>query len=192
MHYDRTVIAYHGCEAETAERILAGEPFRRSENDFDWLGHGVYLWEYGIDRALRWAQKKCTAPAVVGAIVQLGNCFDLLDTRATDELAQWAQLFADTVHDAGMPRNVGSTPDLGGRRLDCASVNYALEQLAEGGTSYDTVRCAFVEGPPVFERGEARTEIRRESHVQIAVRNASCIVGTFRPHLAGSRGGNAP
>ncbi len=46
MRYDRTVLAYHGCDAAVAERLLRGEPFRKSENDYDWLGAGVYFWEY--------------------------------------------------------------------------------------------------------------------------------------------------
>jgi hypothetical protein len=32
LKYDRTIIAYHGCDAEVAGRILAGEPFRKSQN----------------------------------------------------------------------------------------------------------------------------------------------------------------
>lgn len=47
MKYDRTVIAYHGCDVETAERLLSGEPFKPSQNDYDWLGEGIYFWEYG-------------------------------------------------------------------------------------------------------------------------------------------------
>jgi hypothetical protein len=47
MRYDRTVIAYHGCDARVADRLLAGEPFRKSRNDFDWLGEGVYFWPLG-------------------------------------------------------------------------------------------------------------------------------------------------
>jgi len=43
MRYDRTVIAYHGCDAETAERLLAGDSFKPSVNDFDWLGQGDLL-----------------------------------------------------------------------------------------------------------------------------------------------------
>jgi hypothetical protein len=34
MQYDRTIIAYHGCDAETADRLLRGEPFKKSQNDF--------------------------------------------------------------------------------------------------------------------------------------------------------------
>jgi hypothetical protein len=193
VQYDRTVIGYHGCEAETAERILAGEPFKQSQNEHDWLGHGIYFWEYGLDRAWRWAQKRCeelgTTPAVVGALIQLGNCFDLLDTRATAELVEWATLFAKIAREQGLslPRNVGATPDLGGRRLDCAIVNYALDQLREDGSLYDTVRCGFVEGDPIYADHEGRkTEIRRESHIQIVVRNPVCIIGTFRPVPTGT------
>jgi hypothetical protein len=36
----------------------AGEPFRKSRNDFDWLGEGVYFWEYGHDRALQFADEQ--------------------------------------------------------------------------------------------------------------------------------------
>src|SRR5215470_14088035 len=76
MRYDRMVLAYHGCDAAVAERLLAGEPFRRSENDYDWLGAGVYFWEYGADRALQFARDQqrrgqVAEPAVVGALVQL-------------------------------------------------------------------------------------------------------------------------
>ena len=92
MRHDRVVLAYHGCDAAVAERLLAGEPFHRSENDYDWLGAGVYFWEYGADRALQFARDqqrrgKVAEPAVVGALVQLGNCFDLMDTVYTEDLA---------------------------------------------------------------------------------------------------------
>lgn len=91
MRYDRTVLAYHGCDADVAAQLLAGMPFKPSENDFDWLGRGIYFWEHGSDRALRFAQfqkdrGKVKEPAVVGAIIQLGHCFDLMDTHFTREL----------------------------------------------------------------------------------------------------------
>jgi hypothetical protein len=72
MKYDRIVIAYHGCDAETAEHLLRGEPCKKSQNDYDWLGEGIYFWENGADRALKFAhdQKrrgKAKKPAIVGA-----------------------------------------------------------------------------------------------------------------------------
>lgn len=48
MKYDRTVLAYHGCDVQVAERLLRGEQFKKSQNDHDWLGEGVYFWEYGL------------------------------------------------------------------------------------------------------------------------------------------------
>jgi hypothetical protein len=56
VKYDRTVIAYHGCDVIVAERVLAGEPFRKSENNYDWLGAGIYFWEFGVDRARKFAE----------------------------------------------------------------------------------------------------------------------------------------
>jgi hypothetical protein len=186
MKYDRTVIAYHGCDAKTAERLLRGEPFKKSRNDYDWLGEGIYFWEYGADRALRFAHDqqrrgKVKTPAVVGALIQLGNCFDLMDTRFTEELPMAFDLF-DTIYSYGeqrLPVNRGSTPDKLLRYRDCAVLNFYLDRLPRRTDAYDTVRCGFVEGPPAF----AGSGIRHQSHIQIAVRNPACVVGVFRPTL---------
>ena len=183
MRYDRTIIAYHGCDEAVARRLLQGEKFKPSHNDYDWLGSGIYFWEYGPERALRFAndQKargKVRRPTVVGAILQLGNCFDLMDTRHTTDLANaypaWEEIMRK--NSSGFPRNEGSTGDRSLRRLDCAVINWFL-----GGYSlrYDTVRCGFVEGRPIY--GGAC--IYEQSHVQIAVRNPDCVLGVFRPMM---------
>lgn len=184
MRHDHVVLGYHGCDAEVAERLLAGEPFRRSENNYDWLGSGVYFWEYGIDRAARFAREqqqrgKVTRPAVVGAVVQLGHCFDLLDTWATGALAAFFSRYRSiaTANGAMLPKNSGKTPDRELRRLDCSVLNHYLHMLGSIGTVFDTVRCGFVEGAPVFPD----SGIAQKSHIQIAVRNPACILGVFRP-----------
>ena len=191
MKYDRTVIAYHGCDVAVAEEILAGKPLRKSENDYDWLGEGIYFWEYGADRALKFAEDqkgrgKVEVPAVVGALVQLGNCFDLMDTRFTEELGVAFDLFKVLQEAKGdpLPKNSGATPDEKLRRLDCAVLNFYFTTLAkdpDDPVSYDSVRCGFVEGPPAFEG----SGIRHQSHVQIAVRNPACVLGVFRPMMKG-------
>ena len=180
------VVAYHGCDAEVAERLLGGEQFQRSQNDYDWLGEGVYFWEYGADRAFEFARDqkrrgKLTSPAVVGALVQLGTCFDLMDTHFTKELPVAFQRLKELRAEAGepLPVNEGGTPDRLLRRRDCAVLNYYLTWLQERGTTYDTVRCGFVEGPPAYDG----SGIQCQSHVQIAVRNEACIVGVFRPTM---------
>ncbi len=186
MKYDRTVIAYHGCDAETAELLLHDEPFKKSQNDYDWLGEGIYFWEYGADRALQFAhdQKtrgKLNTPAIVGAILQLGNCFDLMDTKFTDELPVAFAMFKGALEhsEQPLPTNAGATPDKLLRRRDCAILNYYLRRLDRENVRFDTVRCGFVEGPDAFEG----SGIRHQSHVQIAVRNPACVVGVFRPRM---------
>ena len=69
-----------------------------------------------------------------------------------------------------LPKNSGETPDKRLRHLDCAVLNTYLGGLEDKGVTYDIVRCGFVEGPPSFEG----SGIRRQSHVQIAVRNPAC------------------
>jgi hypothetical protein len=186
VRYDRTVIAYHGCDQRVARQLLNGDSFRSSENDYDWLGRGIYFWEYGVDRALQFAhehkaRRRIKTPAVVGALVQLGNCFDLMDTRFTSDLTGGHAPWSKAMRDAGlaMPRNGGPTSDRTLRRLDCAVLNWYLDRLEEEGTRYDTVRCGFVEGPPVYEGAG----IHQQAHVQIAVRNPACVLGVFRPLL---------
>jgi hypothetical protein len=185
MRYDRTVVAYHGCDVTVAQKLIEGEAFRKSENRYDWLGTGVYFWEYGPDRAYRFAQDQkvrgiVTTPAVVGAVLQLGTCFDLLDTRFTNDLAEAYALWASAMETLGkrLPVNKGGTPDMKLRNRDCAVLNWYLDQTAKEGVEYDTVRGCFTEGGPAFEG----SGIQIESHIQIAVRRTRCILGVFRPY----------
>ena len=153
------VLGYHGCDRRVAERVFAGrDALEPSHNDYDWLGSGIYFWEYGADRALRFAhdQKargKVETPAIVGALIQLGRCFDLMDTRFTEELPMAFELFKKVHEHTGksLPENRGKTPDKLLRHRDCAVINFYLDRFPAGAESYDTVRCGFVEGPPAFE-----------------------------------------
>lgn len=182
--YDRLIIGYHGCDVETAERLLDGEPFVPSENAYDWLGRGVYFWEHGPDRALQFAhvqvkRGRVRRPAVVGAVLQLGNCFDLLDTHSTEALAAFYPLWERAVRARGDNLPVNDARHLR-RFLDCAIINAYLP-VAEraAGRPYDTVRGCFTEGGPAF----AGSGITRQAHIQIAVRSEACITGVFRPKL---------
>ncbi|MFL5348961.1 MAG: hypothetical protein ACJ8AT_29530 [Hyalangium sp.] len=184
LRYARTVIGYHGCDESTAARLLRGEPFRPSTNAYDWLGSGIYFWEYGPDRALKFAEEqrrrgKVKRPAVVGAILQLGRCFDLLDTRWTTELEQAYRAFADNMRamKLDLPVNRGRTADRELRYLDNAVLNWFLPWMRSRGTAFDSVRCAFVEGEPIYEG----SGIHAKSHIQITILDPTCIVGVFLP-----------
>jgi hypothetical protein len=146
---------------------------------WDWLGHGIYFWEHSPQRALRWAQEHYLEPAVLGAVVQLGKCFDLLDESVTPLLADSYTRVSDAFNQRGMP-----LPDNGGaggklRKLDCLVINECLEHLRQQGIAYDTVRGAFLEGNPVYPGAAFSTE----THIQLAVRNSACLIGVFRPNF---------
>lgn len=133
-------------------------------------------------RAHRWAQEKYGRKgraAVVGAVIQLGNCFDLLDESITSILAGSFQVLVEsfTVEGRNLPKNRGRESKL--RLLDCLVVNDCLGRLAKRGRVYDTVRGAFWEGEPIYPGAG----LCREAHIQLVVRNPACILGVFRPNL---------
>ena len=79
------VFGFHGCDEEVGHAVIAGTmPLKASVNAYDWLGHGIYFWDNAPFRAWQFAseQKKrgrIKKPFVVGAILDLGHCMDLLD-----------------------------------------------------------------------------------------------------------------
>ena len=184
--YHRLVVGYHGCDKTIAERVLMNhEPLEPSANKYDWLGEGIYFWEHGYKRALEFAQWKkhrgeIDEPTVIGAYIHLGRCFDLTDTAATTSLAKYYDPFCQVMEDSGLdiPQNVKGHADdfdLVKRFLDCAVLNFALESLPE----IQTVRGVFVEGNQVFPG----SQIYSKTHVQISVRDSSCILGYFLPSM---------
>ena len=63
--------------------MLSGKAkFLKSENDYDWLGPGVYFWEANPQRALEFATEKrgraegIQKPFVVGGVIDLGLCLE--------------------------------------------------------------------------------------------------------------------
>jgi hypothetical protein len=187
----RTVFGFHGCDRRVADAVLAGKAkLSASANTYDWLGSGIYFWEHGPIRALEWAEaqarrkgSKIKAPAVIGALIQLGNCFDLLDIRFTRDLeANAADLErAMTAVGQALPENqtIGVHDfDWLRRDRDCFVLNSVIPIIeADTGRLYHTVRGVFQEGEPAF-RGAG---IKLKSHIQVAVRDPRAIIGYFRP-----------
>jgi len=186
------VLGYHGCPKEIGEKAVNGQlELLRSENAYDWLGWGTYFWEGDADRALNWAiSGGHTDPFVVGAVIDLRECLDLLVLENLDLLTSAYNDLAATCAKAGepLPKNKDVRDDDNQdkllRELDCAVINhlhYLIETRPEGGEDdippFDTVRGLFVEGPPVYPGAR----LYRKSHTQIAVRNLACIKGLFIP-----------
>jgi len=180
--FSRTILGYHGCVRSFAHRILLGElaisEWQPSVNAWDWLGRGIYFWEHSPERALRWASERHGQEAsVVGAVIQLGDCFDLLNEAITLNLAtnylELEKMFLDLGQT--LPQNRGWEGKR--RELDCLILNDTLNRCDSEGKSYDTVRAAFLEGAPVYPTAA----FSLETHIQIAVRNPAAILGVFRP-----------
>jgi hypothetical protein len=187
--YQRLVVAYHGCDHGVRDQVIqSSKPLAPSANDYDWLGHGIYFWEHGPERAWAWAENQAKRgrirkPAVLGALLHLGQCFDLLDSRYTELLATTFEDFKASLDRSGikLPLNQPLGPDDPDRilrKLDCAAINWTIEEMEKSSSvRFHSVRCVFPEGEPVFPE----SGIHRRSHIQIAVRDPACIIGYFLP-----------
>ncbi len=175
------VLGYHGCDLKTAEALIAGEPFKPSSNDYDWLGHGIYFWEAnpqrGLDFALEVSKRKNTKiiqPAVVGAVIELGQCLDM----ATQSAVEMVKLAYDS-QEATFRKAGQSIQSELLRPLDCAVVMRTHTLMEQQNIKCDTVRGIFIEGEPIYPG----SGFNSKTHIQIAVRNKACIKGVFRvPH----------
>ena len=192
MRSSALVLGYHGCDREVGERILgSGGHLRPSENDCDWLGSGIYFWEDNPRRALDWAEfvrdnpkfsrARIRDPFVIGAVIDPGNCLDLLETdsiRIVEE-AYVRLAAASSAVGVPMPKNQRRGSEWAVRRLDCAVVNHVHGFRAQAGKAeFDSVRAAFVEGEPLYPGAG----FHRRTHIQICVRSTSQVIGYFRPH----------
>jgi len=174
--YDRTVVAFHGTNRATADRLVDGEPFGPSTNDDDWLGHGIYLWEYAPQQAWWWAKRRYgDQAAVVGALVRLGRCVDLLDpSNAELLLAAHADLDRSLRNNKQrLPRNANNH-----KYLDCAVFNWLYLNLDEAGRRAESCRAAFVPSLPV-KRLWDRSGIFRGAHIQLCVREPNNIAAVW-------------
>jgi hypothetical protein len=200
------VFGFHGCDQTTADHVLKdGGNLNSSEKSYDWLGHGVYFWEGNADRAFEWASKnkKIKKPAVVGAIINLGNCIDLLNPKYTQQLKSAHSILEIemTLLSKEMPKN--DIKDNNGitfkRNLDCAVIMRLHEMNNQGILEdlniplndkskvkaaiqthpgfYDSVRGMFPEGDPLYPEAGFRSH----NHIQLCIINPNCILGYFSP-----------
>lgn len=184
--YHRTVIAYHGTTMEAAERLVAGDGFLQSDEDNEWFGTGIYFWEHAFQQAWLWAKKKKsqTKPAVVGAVIRLGSCFDLLDSENVATLREYHDKMIADMEANGIepPSNVRSH-----RRLDCAVFNYLYTDLESSVRPLDTIRGMYVP-TSVVQRVYKGSWISEETHIQICVRNPNSILAVWHVREDGRYG----
>ncbi len=194
-------IGFHGCD-ELVRNDLVSKPdlVKKSQESYDWLGHGFYVWENNYQRAYKWALDKkergtLDIPSVVGVIYLLDYCLDFTDSEFIGLLSPYYDLMKEDLRIVGkeLPKNKDLPKDeyhdLIKRELDCAVIEYLHQKIDEqiksdfsnkGFSDYkyfDTVRGLFTEGGPAFDGAG----IQAKNHIQVCIRNINCIKGFFIP-----------
>ena len=183
-------IGFHGCDQSVVDKVIAGEEnLLASKNDYDCLGNGIYFWENNEERALEWAvemskrkNSSIKAPAVIGAVIDLGYCFDLTDSFYLQELKKSyvTALEISRITGEPLPENkpLGGSTDLLLRKLDCYVIEMTHKVNREANRrAYDSVRGVFWEGKPLYPNAG----FAEKNHIQICVCNPNCIKGYFLP-----------
>jgi hypothetical protein len=185
-HQPFQITGYHSCDKEVGIKVLNGEwDLLPSNNDWDWLGGGIYFWEQDPKRALDYAVEvakgqqfnkgQIKTPFVLGATIELGNCLNLVESQSLSILEEAYNGLVKLYGELGkkLPTNKDSN-----RRLDCAVLRYVHQSRKEGNLqAYDTIRSAFDEGDKVYE-GASFTS---RHHIQVCVINPALIKGYFLP-----------
>ena len=199
------ILGFHGCDKSLIDRIVSekGVNLKPSKNNYDWLGGGSYFWENNQQRALQFAQESkdrflnldddskekyiksgksvIKTPAVLGAVIDLGYCLDLLDSEYLKVLKESFDLLCETHKVTGteIPKNIrDSNGELPQRHLDCAVIE-SIHQFNKKKDKriFDSVRGVFFEGQDLYPNAG----FQEKNHIQIALRNPNCIKGYFMP-----------
>jgi hypothetical protein len=188
------VIGFHGCDKSVRDAVVNNriKQLKPSENNYDWLGNGIYFWENDISRAYKYAvelsQKPhlspgvINTPAVLGAVLDLGYCLDLLDSEHLKLVKSGYEYFVAICkkNHRPLPSNIAveKEGDLLLRHLDCAVIETVHQYNRDAkGLAFDSVRGVFPEGKVLYPNAG----FREKDHIQIAVRNPNCIKGFFIP-----------
>ena len=153
------------------------------------MGRGIYFWENNPARALSFAQEQSKrkdsdiiTPSVLGAVIDLGYCLDLLDedniTLVKDAYDSLSKLYSLSGKVLPINKNpsIPSSNDLLIRSLDCAVINH-LTSIQDDIRKFVSIKGIFIEGDPIYKNAG----FREKDHIQICIRDSNCIKGYFLP-----------
>ena len=177
----------------TRDALVSGRLARldQSQNKYDWLGPGVYFFENDPERALRFAEasqqhpdrlytkQPIVTPAVVGAVLRVQHWLDMTTQSGITEFANAYEALSQVKQQLPTNRQARSDDrDFILRQLDNAVFTYLHEFRRERAMlEYQVVRGAFPQGDDV----NPHSGFRRDSHIQLALRDQACVVGWFLP-----------
>jgi len=187
------LFGFHGCDRAVRDSIVNQQSMlKSSDKDYNWLGTGMYFWENDPERALHFAQElhhrpqkgkdPIDDPAVLGAVIDLGLCLDLLEKKYI-ELVRQSRGNLEKIYELlglDLPKNqgVGGSIDLLIRKLDNAVIeNLHSLQKKNKQRPFDSVRGFFTEGAILYPTAG----FYEKSHIQLCIRNPNCIKGFFIP-----------
>lgn len=189
------VLGFHGCDQSVVDSVVRGESVLQiSRNTYDWLGDGVYFWENDPERALEYAetirdnpkrgQGEIHNPAVIGAIINLGHCLNLMESGSLESVRLAYHALKAFRENAGIEMPVNTPGKDGGndlllRHLDCAVIQFLHDIYDRREHSIDTVRGLFIEGEDLYPNAG----FKAKNHIQVCVRNPNCIKGYFLPRV---------
>jgi hypothetical protein len=187
------VLGFHGCDDSIVNDILLGKKeLKQSDNTYDWLGHGIYLWENSPSRAVEFAEflkenpqrarSPIESPSVIGAVIDLGYCLDFTDYSNLQLLKGGYELLKTAIDTLGVKltnKPIGENKDLLFRELDCAVIEtlHSLRTTDSDLKPFDSVRGVFWEGKEIYPNAG----FKEKNHIQICIRNINCIKGYFLP-----------
>jgi hypothetical protein len=187
------ILGFHGCDEKFGELALQSTKtiLKKSNNTYDWLGSGIYFWENNPERALDYAKElsknplknrpEINDPFILGTVIDLGKCFNLLNTKYIEYLKLGYKFYIESAKKANkeLPtnKNAKGNNDKLIRHLDCAVIDFTLNNFEEEYNIYfDTVRGLFKEGIDIYPDAG----FQEKNHIQVSVRNPNCIKGFFR------------
>lgn len=183
------IIGFHGCDEGVRDNVLLGkDELYSSENKYDWLGNGIYFWENNLQRAYSFARELkdnprqgkpiITKPVVLGAIINLGICLDLLDNEYLDLLKERYKILQNSAKQLNvkLPENKTGTGtnEIMLRDLDCLVIEEINKRVS---IPFDSVRGVFLEGGNLYPT----SGFNEKNHIQVCIRNPNCIKGYFLP-----------
>jgi hypothetical protein len=168
-----------------------------SNNRYDWLGPGAYFFEGDLERALMFAKashenpekmytvKPIGTPAAVGVVLRIQRWLDMTTQAGIQEFAMAYEPMVEGLRQHGGPVPVNSAAgdddvDILLRALDNAVFTFIHDVRANSKLPlppFQAVRGAFHQGPQIAPG----SGFHRSTHVQIALRDNSCVEGWFLP-----------
>lgn len=185
-------VGYHGTTEVIKQQILNNpKSLVVSENPYDWLGSGFYLWEGDAQRALEFAETRIKraindntssfhggTPAVVGIAYHEGRCLNL----ATSHHTAYILRAFERLKKIYQPLEVTNNPEkYWDKKLNNLVFNF-IDQITklDNQPPFQTIKGYFKEGKEIIPH----SGIYHQDHVQVCIRPPfinDLIIGVFDP-----------